>query len=56
MLSPQSVPGARPVLLGVETQAAMDFFDRLRTLGISEEEIRKMRDDKVIFCLIRFEL
>ena len=46
-----SLSGARLVLGWSLEDAAMDFFDHLRSLGISEEEIRKMRDD-LIFSAI----
>ena len=34
----------------------MDFFDHLRSLGISEEEIRKMRDEYLSLHYINFDL
>ena len=46
-----SLSGARLVLGWSLEDAAMDFFDHLRSLGISEEEIRKMRDDFIFSAI-----
>ena len=46
-----SLSGARLVLGWSLEDAAMDFFDHLRSLGFSEEEIGKMRDDFIFSAI-----
>ena len=46
-----SLSGERLVLGWSLEDAAMDFVDHLRSLGISEEEIVKMRDDFIFSAI-----
>ena len=46
-----SLSGARLVLGWSLEDAAMDFFDHLRSLGIFEEDIGKMRDDFIFSAI-----